>query len=482
MKDRKITAALIQLSVYELNSFNKYINSPYFNVNESISKYLELILDWIKKGNTNDDIPNEELWNKVYGDIPYQNQKFLKLNSDLVKLLEDFLAQQEYDHMLSLRTNLKLEGVRKRGIEKLYNGIIGELERLEKMEVNQSVEYYYTKYQIERGLFNLKTENEKKNAKFEIETELNINKISENLDYFYIAEKLRLYCTLLSWKKMYQLDIDMDNMDWVLTSAKQNKMDGIPPIQIYDKMQNTYVDGDNTSHYYELRQIMNKYIHLFPKEEVKEIYATAISYCINKVNKGDLNFQRETFNIYKETIDQSVIIINNEISPTTFRNIVFFALRVGEFDWAENFIFEYSKYIDEKYRANAVEFSLARLEFYRKDFNKVLDHLNKVTYEDVWYNLGSKSLLIFTYYELDETDALESLLQAFKMYIRREKSLTIDRKDTYLNLIKFTLNLMKLTYKDKDKLTKLKTEITNTKGVVSKPWLLEKIDILLNKK
>ncbi|HLO55568.1 MAG TPA: hypothetical protein VK169_14845 [Saprospiraceae bacterium] len=482
MKDRKITAALIQLSVYELNSFNKYVNSPYFNVNESISKYLELILDWIKKGNTNDDVPNEELWNKVYGDIPYQNQKFLKLNSDLVKLLEDFLAQQEYDHMLSLRTNLKLEGVRKRGIEKLYNGIIGELERLEKMEVNQSVEYYYTKYQIERGLFNLKTENEKKNAKFEIETELNINKISENLDYFYIAEKLRLYCTLLSWKKMYQLDIDMDNMDWVLTSAKQNKMEGIPPIQIYDKMQNTYVDGDNTLNYFELRQMMKKHIHLFPQEELKEIYATAISYCINRVNKGDESFQRENFDLYKETIEKDIIILNSDISPTTFRNIVHIALRVGEFDWAENFIFEYSKYIDEKYRANAVEFSLARLEFYRKDFNKVLDHLNKVTYEDVWYNLGSKSLLIFTYYELDETDALESLLQAFKMYIRREKSLTIDRKDTYLNLIKFTLNLMKLTYKDKDKLTKLKTEITNTKGVVSKPWLLEKIDILLNKK
>lgn len=482
MKDRKITAALIQLSVYELNSFNKYVNSPYFNVNESISKYLELILDWIKKGNTNDDVPNEELWNKVYGDIPYQNQKFLKLNSDLVKLLEDFLAQQEYDHMLSLRTNLKLEGVRKRGIEKLYNGIIGELERLEKMEVNQSVEYYYTKYQIERGLFNLKTENEKKNAKFEIETELNINKISENLDYFYIAEKLRLYCTLLSWKKMYQLDIEMEHMDWVLTLAKDDKMESVPPIQLYDKMQKTYVDGDNTSHYYELRQMMKKYIHLFPKEEVKEIYSTAISYCVNKGNKNVVEFHSETFTIYKEAIEKDIISINNEISPTTFRNIVPIALRVGEFEWAENFIFEYSKYIDEKYRANAVEFSLARLEFYRKDFNKVLDHLNKVTYEDVWYNLGSKSLLIFTYYELDETDALESLLQAFKMYIRREKSLTIDRKDTYLNLIKFTLNLMKLTYKDKDKLTKLKTEITNTKGVVSKPWLLEKIDILLNKK
>jgi hypothetical protein len=482
MKDRKITAALIQLSVYELNSFNKYVNSPYFNVNESISKYLELILDWIKKGNTNDDIPNEELWNKVYGDVAYQNQKFLKLNSDLVKLLEDFLAQQEYDHMLSLRTNLKLEGVRKRGIEKLYNGIIGELERLEKMEVNQSVEYYYTKYQIERGLFNLKTENEKKNAKFEIQTELNINKISENLDYFYIAEKLRLYCTLLTWKKMYHLDMEMENMAWVIENANNEKYIQIPPIQLYNKMKSTYIEGENTNHYFELRQMMKKYIHFFPKEEVKEIYATAISYCINKVNKGDTSFHRENFDLYKETIDNEIFISNNEISVSNFRNIVPIALRVGEFDWAENFIFEYSKYIDEKYRANAVEFSLARLEFYRKDFNKVLDHLNRVNYEDVWYNLNAKSILLLAYYELDELDALESLLQAFKMYIRREKSLTNDRKIHYLNLIKFTLNLMKLTYKDKDKLTKLKTEITNTKGVVSKPWLLEKIDILLNKK
>lgn len=51
MKDRKITAALIQLSVYELNSFNKYVNSPYFNVNESISKYLRINLRLDQKRN-----------------------------------------------------------------------------------------------------------------------------------------------------------------------------------------------------------------------------------------------------------------------------------------------------------------------------------------------------------------------------------------------------------------------------------------------
>ncbi|MBC7886032.1 MAG: hypothetical protein H7X99_11200 [Saprospiraceae bacterium] len=481
MKDRKILVAMQSLSVYDLNSFGKYVHSPYFNVNKPIEAFFDALYQKIKTDKT-EDLTNEYLWEIAFGKEKYHNQKFLKLNSDLVKLLEDYLAQKEFDSMTSLRSSLKIEGARKRNQDKLYNGLMGELERLGKMEMNQSVEYYYTKYQIERALFNLKTENEKKNAKFEIETELNINKISENLDFFYIAEKLRLYCTLLSWKKMYQLDMEMDNMDLVLSQAETVKYSNIPPVQLYNKMQFTYKDGENTEHYFELRQMMKKYIHLFPNDEVKEIYNTAISYCINKVNKGDFEFQRETFEIYKETIENEVILSDKDISASDFRNIVPIALRVGEFDWTENFINEYSKYVDEKYRDNVVEFSLARLEFYRKDFGKVLDHLNKVNYEDVWYNINAKTLQIASYFELDEFDALESLLQAFKMYIRREKSLTSNRKEHYLNLIKFTLILMKLTPKDKEKLTKLRMDINDTKGVVSKPWLLEKVDDMINKK
>ena len=173
--------------------------------------------------------------------------------------------------------------------------------------------------------------------------------------------------------------------------------------------------------------------------------------------------------------------MNGEMQVSNYRNIVPIALRIEEFDWAENFISEYAQYVDEKYRENAVEFSLARLEFYRKNFGKVLDHLNKVSYEDVWYILGSKTLQLASYFELDEYDALESLLQSFKMYIRREKSLTNDRKATYINLIKFTSALMKINPKEQVKVLKLKDEIVSAKGVVSKPWLIEKVESLIKK-
>lgn len=480
MKDRKIFSVLSGLNIYELNSFGKYVRSPYFNVNQQIISYFEILDKHIKSDKT-EELTNEYIWELVFVGEIFNNQKLLKLNSDLVKLLEDFIAQKEFDSMVSLRSNLKIAGANKRNLIKLYNGILGEIDRLGKLEMNQSAEFYLIKYQIEKNIFSLKTENEKKNEKFEIRSELNINKISDNLDYFYIAEKLRHYCTLLSWKKMYLLDIEMKNMDFVLQLATNEPYASIPPVSLYYKMYLTYVEGDDVQNYFELRDLIKTNIHFFPHEEQRDIYSTAISYCINKVNKGDLDFQKETFLIYKETIDNNIVLTDKLISQTTFRNIVFFALRVEEYNWAENFISEYAQYVDEKYRENAVKFSLARLEFYRKNFGKVLDHLNKVSYEDVWYILGSKTLQLASYFELDEYDALESLLQSFKMYIRREKSLTNDRKATYLNLIKFTSALMKINPKEQIRVLKLRDEIVETKGVVSKPWLIEKVENLIKK-
>ncbi|MFZ1456350.1 MAG: hypothetical protein WAT46_09945, partial [Saprospiraceae bacterium] len=135
MKEKKILFALKGLSVYELNSFSKFIHSPYFNVNRNISDYYDLLERHIKEG-TVDDLSNETCWRIVFNNEPYHNQRFLKLNSDLLNLLEDFLAQQEYDQMTSLRACHKLAGAGKRNLVKLYNGILGDISRLDRSELN----------------------------------------------------------------------------------------------------------------------------------------------------------------------------------------------------------------------------------------------------------------------------------------------------------------------------------------------------------
>ena len=156
MKDRKISIALSSLNIYELNSFIKFVQSPYFNVNQLIAQFTLVISEAIKNGNLPILTP-QDVWKQVYNNEPYNNQKFPKLNSDLTKLLETFLAQKEFESSESLITNLKLEGAKKRNLENLYSGIINEAERLNNREYNQSADYYLTKYQIEKNLFSLKT-------------------------------------------------------------------------------------------------------------------------------------------------------------------------------------------------------------------------------------------------------------------------------------------------------------------------------------
>lgn len=112
MKDRKISIALSSLSIYELNSFLKFVQSPYFNVNQYIAHFASIIIEAIK-GNNLVEIAAQDIWKKVYKSEPYNNQKFLKLNSDLTKLLEIYLAQKEMESSESLMTNLKLEGAKK---------------------------------------------------------------------------------------------------------------------------------------------------------------------------------------------------------------------------------------------------------------------------------------------------------------------------------------------------------------------------------
>lgn len=81
------------------------------------------------------------------------------------------------------------------------------------------------------------------------------------------------------------------------------------------------------------------------------------------------------------------------------------------------------------------------------------------------------------FYELREFEALHSLFHSFRIYLNRNKSITEDRKKSYLQLIKLTKKLTELSDDDK-KLLKAKTEIEASQAM-SKKWLLEKVDELL---
>lgn len=476
MTDSKVYIALTHLTIYELNSFRKYLESPYFNMNEKLLSLYDIYAPIIK-GQLRDELTKELIWDIVNVGHEYNDTKYRKLNSELLRVFEEFLAQKAFDSNKFLKANMTLQAIRKRKIESLYKSVSASSGRAITHHYNKSSEYLYAKYFNEKEKLELYSEAERlrKRSK-KIESEVNISEIVKYLDQFYISEKLKYYVALLSWKKLISIDQDLNHIPELKAMIGEEIYTQTPPIVIYNTISKTQLDQDNVENYFELKKQVSEFIDYFPNDEIRNIYDALLSFTVRRVNKGDLSFQEETLDVYKEALKKETIIQNGKITPTTFNNIVFFALRTGDYDWAEEFVQEYKEILDEKDRSNSVALSSARIQFYRKNYGKVIELLQEVEMNSVVYNLSSKTILLLSYYELDEFDALDSFINSFRVYLNRERAISTRKKGTYKNLLKYVTKLINLRIGDKSGLRKLKEELQETTGVGSKPWLLEKID------
>lgn len=481
MKNSKIYKALEHLSIYELNSFEKFVNSPYFNQNNRLIKYYGYLLKFLK-GKVEGEINKEDIWEIIAPKEKYNYSNFRKYTSGLLKLLERFLAQQIYDkNNLNIANNL-LENVSKKRMLKLYNSVLSTANRLSNRHVDRNSDFYYHQYVFEKNKFNLTSEFDKKSKKKIKYTKLNIGEMSENLDVFYISEKLKLYTTLLSWKRTYKLDIKLNFIEEVIGFVKSIDYEKFPPIAIWYQIYLTIHENENTQHYYKLKRLIETYIGSFPKDEAEDIYESALNYCISKVNSGVGEFYQEYLSLYKSMLKEEYLFEDGKLSPTRFRNIVFAATRVEEYNWAEEFIKNYSERLDENYRKNAVTFNLARLFYYRKEYSKVIEYLRNVDFDDIIYELNSKVMLITTYYDTDEIEPLYSLLDSFNVFLNRKKRTMPEQRNKRFKLfISFVKKLININPYEKNNIEKLQLEIQNAGNFSNKQWLLERVEDLSKK-
>ena len=282
----------------------------------------------------------------------------------------------------------------------------------------------------------------------------------------------------MSWKSLAQTQDTILFMDEIIQQIQKYDYQRVPSIAIYYQIYLTIIEEDESKHFEKLMTLIGEYIDLFPLDEARGIYQSALNYCIKKINKGFHDYHSKALDIYKVTIKKELLFIRGELSPTSFRNIISTALRLGEYSWAEKFIQNYKDRLNEKYQRNAVVYNLSRVYWYRKDYEKVIELLQEVEYEDHWYNLNSRALLLAVYYELDELEVLHSYMTSYMAYLDRIRGFPPKRKATFKNYIRFTRKLVSHNLrKDEKSIDKLETQIQET-PTVNKPWLLEKLNEL----
>ena len=470
MQNSKLYSILEYFDKYEQNRLRKFITSPYFNKNEALVALFDLMAEQIN-GDKSVDLEKEVLWEKIYNNNSYDDVLFRKNCSDLLKLIESYLAQQMYEENPIHKANFLIAAIGKKKLPKLFNTSIKTARRLSEQQLYRTTDYYLGQYELERNLYDLAELGHDRASK------KNVEAILDNLDRFYLAEKLRYSCTALSQQVLVSLEYKLLFINEILDHINKYGYEDVPPIAVYYQIYLANTKTEDTQHYYKLMSLLEKYGDLFPKYEAEFIYGFPLNYCIKKINQGNQIFLEEYFNVCEILLEKELIINDGEMSPWHFRNIVTAALRLGKTKWTEDFIKEYQKFLPNLMRENAVSFNLASLYMYQKNYQDVIKTLSTIEYDDFSYNLNSKVMLMSSYYETDEIEPLYSLMESFRTYLNRHKDFSHSRRVLYANLIKFTKQLTKITPGDKKALEKLKAEVAKAeeKGIASINWLKEKI-------
>ena len=174
---------------------------------------------------------------------------------------------------------------------------------------------------------------------------------------------------------------------------------------------------EDENYFAELKTILNSYSKGFAAIINVELFKFAQNYCIGQSNRGKKMFLNELFYLYQISLENKIALVNDELSPTNFKNIVTVACNLGKLDWVEDFIANYGQKLPAEQRANSIAINTALLYWYRRKLSEAVRLFSRVEFDDPFYALDAKSLLLKIYFEQDEKEVLLSFCESFKMYL-----------------------------------------------------------------
>jgi hypothetical protein len=467
LQNSKLIILLESLKNKERKQFRAYLESPYFNRNElQIRLFDEIDEHYFNLGNR--ALSKAYLWSRIFGEKPYEDAQLRIMMSDQLKMAEHFLSLQAFDQDANLQQRKLLEELNKRSLHKHFQSSYRKLETRRHKSKNRHAEFYLDEHLLleEQKRFAL--------AQQSFRSKLDEKSfVNPALDRYYLSAKLRLSCEILSTQNVVSIPKqEMILVDALIEHVESTDYSDVPSIPVYYSILKLLRAEDDQDWYEKLKTYVDDYGQYFPNAELLEIYTYAINHCIKEANRGDQAAPQELFNWYKSALEQELLLRNGYLMHWDYKNITAVGLSVKEYDWVRDFIEENRSRLPAAHRKNAYTYNLARFYFRTKDYDKVLQLLQRVEYEDVFYHIGAKTMLLEIYYELEEMDALFSLFDSFSIFLRRNKVISDLHRTNYLNLIKYLKRLVNTPRSAADKLEGLSDEIQSNPQVLDKSWLL----------
>ncbi len=482
MRSSKLVEIFQSLTPLEINRLKKFVQSPFHNSNDKIIQLFEFLRRFYPKF-TSSKLEAAYVFSQLFPGEKYNDYsrpKLQKLASGLFLLVKDFLVINEALGHPGQKERLWIQVLgRKNKYTWFEREISKAVNKIKKKTVKGQEAYSELLWLNHLHYFHPLTE------RFSVKVR-SLQDAMVNLELLFFLSKLKYGGEL----KAREVILGEKHRFCMLDEAKlfatdSNFNEGNPLFGLYLSFVQLHSGQGSMNSFQKLKEVlMNEEMQL-SKVEMQNTLMYLVNFAIRKYNNGELTFQKEQLNLYKIGLEKGLLLAKDgKMTEKTFTNIALLGATLKNFDWTDNFIRKYEKFLWQEKREYAMNFSRAYYFFHRGMLEKVMELLPLIDISETSYDFRIKGLRLRTYYELwmqgksHLQQALEFLFESYALFMKRHRKIDRKKADAYMNFIGLTkkLYLHDIMLKDRrPELQELEGEIENTRPLSLKNWLLEKV-------
>lgn len=482
MKDSKLTEVLRSFSAEELKSFEKFLNSPFFNHGRDLTPFFKIVKSY-HPDFSHKKFTAEHIYSKLYpgktrsGNI---NQTIKTLSTELINSCKKFFEQVEFGKDINHQNYYLCNQLRIRKLykdfDKEYKYSIEQQKNSDKGGIPDFIDRYFNNavfrdYSLDRDDF--------LNA-FESTMAADENIVSAAMMICFMFEDMKNISTAYNLPLRYTLMnnvIECLDPEKLVLEMKKNNDRFYPYVLIFYMIYKMNKYKDRREYFYELKNLLIEHKDLFGQSENYMFWNMLLSYCnLNRISKIEYFIIYDHMlgnNIYKKSSEEDFHIV-------LFRNIIFVMTIAGKFEWLENFIEKYSKELHIDHRENMYNFSYAHVNFAKGNFEAALEYISKVSYDVFIFKMDVRVLLLKIYYELSYFEQAYSLIDSTLHFLKDTSEFSDFHKIPYRAFVQHLKEILKLKFPEKTdphsiSFLEKKIEGESTYNAGQTEWLLLKI-------
>jgi hypothetical protein len=480
MLSTNLVTLLKTFSKEEFREFGKFIKSPFFNNRKDIISYYS----FLKKhhpGFTGKCFTAENIFSHVYAGRPFNNNEFLKLNSAMNQLGNDFLRFSSdrffNDYRLLGQYVDRNLGKQFRTLYKKLDDYLENEAELDNLIFIKKIylETFYIKYSMNRDRQKeICPDIIKRGNYFAYQSLMWIMIQSRDMAANYSAFN---YDYKESPANKFIESIDLEKLVSMI-EYENNRLGRFLKYYVYCMM--ITMHPEKGEYFFVFKESFRAIYDEVNRMEKNNYLARMQTYVMKHIQKGDLKYLNELLDAYKFFFDKKGIFENDFIPMPPFRNCITLSLEANDFDFAKKLIDKYSERLYPEYRQDTKNICRALVEFKLKNYDAVIDSLKIFSYSYPLHKIDVRHLLLKTYFEMNEFDHLQSHIDSFRHFLSNNKTISAGTKNKYHSLLNLVSQIYTAKINSKTKhLAEIKKNISNYDlFIFDKFWLSEKIFII----